>query len=144
MGFKQIDLAPIASYGPTSTSPYSKDVQVKAFQIARTDTTATVKAMLSGDSTIVDILIIGAASNAATTATVSIGNTSTATEYISGQDVKTAGGMIRPLTTFSAVNLPNLENIPVTTDIPIYAKYAETGTASTLGGPYTVLIFFVR
>lgn len=144
MGFKTIDLVPIASYGPTANTPASKDVQVKAFQVSRTDTTASVKAMLSGDSTIIDIQMIGVASNAATTANVSIGNTVASTEYISAQDVKTAGGMIRPLATLSAANLPNLENIPVTTDIPIYAKYAETGTASTLGGPYTVLIFFVR
>jgi len=144
MGFKAIDLTPIASYGPTAITPASKDVVVKAFLVSRTDTTATVKAVIPGDATVVDIRIIGVASNAATTANVSVGTTVTATEYISAQDVKTAGGMIRPTTSFSAVNLPNLENIPVTTDISLWAKYAETGTASTLGGPYTVIVEYVR
>lgn len=143
MGFKAIDLTPIASYGPSATTPYCKDVVVKAFQVLRTDTTAAVKAVLPGDATIIDIRIAGVASNAATTATISIGSTSTATEYINAQDVKTAGGMIRPTATFST-NLPNLENSPVTGDLPIYAKYAETGTASSSGGPYTVLVEYVR
>lgn len=144
MGFKAIDLTPIASYGTTAISPVSKDVQVKAFRVARTDTTASVKMVLPGDATIIDIKIIGVASDAATTAVLSVGSTSTSTEYINAQDVKTAGGMIRPLASFSAANIPNLENIPITGDLPIYAKYAETGTASTVGGPYTVLVEFVR
>lgn len=143
MGFKAIDLTPLASYGPTATTPSNKDVVVKAFLVSRTDTTAVVKAVLPGDATILDIKIVGVASNAATTATLSIGSTSTSTEYVNAQDVKTSGGMIRPTTTFST-NLPNLENTPVTTDLPIYAKYAETGTASTAGGPYTVIVEYVR
>lgn len=144
MGFKAIDVVPIASYGPTPISPPPKDVQVKVFQVLRTDTTATVKMMLPGDATIIDILIIGVASDAATTATLSVGTSVTSTELINAQDVKTAGGMIRPLATLSAVNLPNLENTPITKDILIYAKYAETGTASTVGGPYYVFVYHVR
>lgn len=143
MGFKAIDITPIASYGPTAVSPSSKDVVVKAFQVSRTDTTASVKAVLPGDATILDIRIAGVASNAATTATVSIGSTSTSTEYVNAQDVKTAGGMIRPTTTFST-NLPNLESTSPAADLPIYAKYAETGAASSAGGPYTVIIEYVR
>lgn len=144
MGIKAIELVPIASYGPTALTPTPKDVQMKAFRVVRTDTTASVKMVLPGDATIIDIKIIGVASDAATTATLSVGSTSTSTEYINAQDVKTAGGMIRPLSALSAVNIPNLENAPVTGDLPIYAKYAETGTASTVGGPYTVLVEFVR
>lgn len=143
MGFKPIDIVPIASNGPTPISPVPKDVQCKAFQVLRTDTTATTKMMLPGDSTIIDIHIAGVASDAATTAVVSIGSSVTATEYINAQDVKTAGGMIRPTSTFST-NLPNLENVPITKDILIWAKYAETGTASTVGGPYTVFVYHVR
>lgn len=144
MGFKPIDVTPIATNGPSAITPTAKDVQVKMFRIARTDTTATVKAILPADATVIDILVIGVASDAATTATVSIGTTSTSTEWISGQDVKTAGGMIRPLASMSAVNLPNLESLPLGTDISIYAKYAETGTASTVGGPYNVFVYHVR
>lgn len=141
MGYKLVDLNPFLI---SPITPTLKDVQQRAFRIARTDTTASVKAELPADVTITDIKIIGVASDAATTATLSIGTSATATEYINGQDVKTAGGMIRPTTTFSAVNLPNLENVPLGTDIQIYAKYAETGTPSTTGGPWTVIVEFVR
>lgn len=141
MGLKTIDLAPLQI---TPITPAFKDLQIRAFQVARTDTVASVKAMLPADSTVIDIKIVGVASNAATTATLSIGTTSTATEWINAQDVKTAGGMIRPTTTYSAVNLPNVESLPLGSDIQIFAKYAETGTASTLGGPYTVIVEFVR
>lgn len=143
MGFKAIDLTPIAVYGPTAVTPYGKDLLVKAFLVSRTDTTATIKAVLPGDSTIIDIRMVGIASNAVTTATVNVGSTVAAIEYVNAQDVKTAGGMIRPTTAYST-NLPNLENTPITTDLPIYAKYAETGGASTLGGPYTVFVQYVR
>ncbi len=143
MGFKAIDLTPIASYGVTAVTPSCKDVVVKAFRVARTDTTAAVKAVLPGDATIIDIHILGVASDAATTAVVSVGSTSTSNEYVNAQDVKTAGGMIRPTSTIGTA-IPNLENTPVTTDLPIYAKYAETGTASTVGGPYTVFVYYVR
>lgn len=141
MGYKTVDLAP---FQITPITPVLKDVQIRAFRVARTDTVASVKAMLPADATVTDIRIVGVASDAATTANVSIGTTSTATEWINAQDVKTAGGMIRPTTSFSAVNLPNLEALPAGSDIQIYAKYAETGTASTVGGPYTVLVEFVR
>lgn len=144
MGLKTFDVAPVASYGPTATTPYAKDVVVKAFQVARTDTTAAIKAVLPADATITDIRIFGAASNAATTATLSVGYTSTATEFVNGQDVKTAGGAIRPTTAYNSTNLPNLEYALGTGDIQVYAKYTETGTASTAGGPYIVFIEYVR
>lgn len=143
MGLKQVDLVPINSTGPTTNIPVSKDVQVKAFQVSRTDTTAALKAVLPADASIINVYMTGAASNAGTTATVSIGTTSTATEIINAQDVKTAGGMIRPTTAYST-NFPNVEGYPLGQDIQIWAKYAETGGASSAGGPYTVVIEYVR
>ena len=143
MGLKTTDLVPLAP-GPTVLIPTSKDVVVKAFQVLRTDTVASLKAQLPADATVVDILIFGVASDAATTANVSIGTNSTATQWVNAQDVKTAGGLIRPTSTVSAANLPNTENVPLGTDIQVWAKYAETGTPSTVGGPYTVLIFYIR
>lgn len=141
MGFKAIEITPLAQV--SAITPPSKDVRVKAFSVARTDTTASVKAMLPFNSTIIDFLIFGAASNAGTTATLSIGSSATSTEYVNAQDVKTAGGLIRPTSTVSATNLPNLDPIPQSGDISIYAKYAESGTASSAGGPYTVIVFYV-
>lgn len=144
MGIKAIELTPIASYGTTAITPVMKDVQMKAFLVSRTDTTATVKCVLPGDSTVIDIKMVGVASDAATTANVSVGTTVAANEIVSAQDVKTAGGFIRPTTSIQPAALPNLENIPITKDISLWAKYAETGTASTVGGPYTILVEFVR
>lgn len=145
MGLKAVDLVPISATGPTALIPVAKDVHAKAFQVTRTDTTASLKCVLPADSTIMDFLILGVASNAGTTANISIGSTATATEYVNAQDVKTAGGVIRPTSTVSATNLPNLEPVPLTgQDITIYAKYAETGGASSAGGPYTVYVTYLR
>lgn len=141
MGFKAIEVTPLQS--PSATTPPSKDVRVKMFTVLRTDTTASVKTVLPFNSTVLDVNIHGVASNAGTTATVSIGTTATATEWVNAQDVKTAGGLIRPTSTLSATNLPNLDATPQTGDISVYAKYAESGTASSAGGPYYVTIWYV-
>lgn len=143
MGFLATDIVPISSTGPTTNIPSCKDLVAKAFQVLRTDTTASLKCVLPADASIVDVDIFGVASNAATTATISVGTTTTSNEIINAQDVKTAGGHIRPTTSWST-NYPNQTNYPLGADIQIYAKYAETGTASTLGGPYTIVVYYVR
>ena len=143
MGFLAQDFVPIGAYGPTATTPSSKDVVVKVFRVTRTDTTSVVKAVLPADASILDAVIYGVASDASTTATLNVGTTSAATELVSGQDVKTAGGKIYPTTAFSP-NFPNTEPRPLVGDIQLFAKYAETGTASTVGGPWTVVIYYIR
>lgn len=127
---------------PTVLIPSGKEHYVKVFTLARTDTTASVKSVLPADATIVDIKLFGPASNAATSATVSVGSTATANEFLNAQDVKTAGGMIRPTTALQ--NIFNLQPLPLGPDIQLYAKYAETGTASTAGGPWYVYVEYVR
>ena len=144
MGFKQIDLVPISSTGPTATIPASKDGYLKVFQLTRAETTAVLKAVLPADASILGFLIFGTASDAATTANISIGTNSTANQLVNAQDVKTAGGLIIPTSTVNSANVMQLENIPLGTDIQIWAKYAETGTPSTTGGPYKVAIWYVR
>jgi hypothetical protein len=145
MGFKQVDLVYPGSSGPTAISPTSKEGSVKIFQLSRTDTTASLKAVLPADSTILGFLIYGAASNAGTTATISIGSTlASSNEFVNAQDIKTTGGLVIPTATINSANMPQLENYPLGADIQIFAKYAETGGASTLGGPYKIVIWFVR
>ena len=144
MGFKQIDLVPISSTGPTVNIPASKDGYLKVFQVSRTDTTASLKAVLPADASILGFLIFGTASDAGTTANISIGTNSTANQLVNAQDVKTAGGLIIPTSTVNSANVMQLENIPLGTDIQIWAKYAETGTVSTTGGPYKVAVWYVR
>ena len=157
MGLKAIDLTTqtysFSSYagtqtggGPTVNQPPAKDVVIKAFQVATTLTTAAQKLTLPWNASVININMVGVASDATTAATMSIGTTSTATEWINAQDIKTAGGFIQPGTTFSAANLPNLENpgtaLNTYTDIPVYAKVATTA-GSTVGGPFTVFVYYV-
>jgi hypothetical protein len=142
MGFKAIDITPISSLGPTATTPSNKDVQVKVFAVSRTDTAATVKCVLPGDATILDMRIFSpTASDAATTAVVSVGIPGANTTYLNTVDVKAAAGMIRPTSKLAA--MVNLENPPAA-DIQLNAIYAETGTASTTGGPFYVIVEYVR
>lgn len=142
MGFKAIDLAPIAANGPTAVTPFNKNVVVKAFAINRTDTTSTVKCVIPADASIVDIRIFStAAANAGTSATISVGTLANPSYFIGGVDVKTSAGK---LSTNGTTNLFNLENIPLGPDIQITGQYTETGTASTVGGPFYVAIEYVR
>lgn len=139
MGFKVSDLSPTQI---TPTTPSSKDVKVKAFQVARTDTAAALKMWLPADASILDFTISGVASDALTTAVVKLGSTTAATEYVPTADVKGGGTFIRPTITGTAV--VQTEDLPLGSDKPIYAIYAETGTASTVGGPWKVVVYFTR
>lgn len=142
MGMLATDYTPLGTQ-MTANTPSGKDVCMKAFLVARTDTVASVKMVLPADCIITDILIYGVASNAGTTATLSVGSTVTATEYVSAQDVKTAGGMVRPTTAISNANLYGVTAVPQGLDKQIWAKYAETGGASSAGN-WTVAVFYVR
>lgn len=122
----------------TPLTPPGRNVQVKTFTIARSETTAAIKAMLPKNAQLMNLYLFAAtASNAGTTATVSVGNTSTSNEFVSAQDVKTNAGLIRPTTTVGGLWTA------ATADVPVYAKYAETGTASSAGGPWTVAVEYV-
>ena len=125
---------------PTGT-PVGRTVQLRIGTVARTDTTAKFLFTLPKYAWISDVqLLTATASNAGTTATVSVGTTSASSnELVLAQDVKTAAGYIDPTTT--AVAAGYYKN--ATADIPIYAIYAETGTASSTGGPWTVLVEYV-
>lgn len=144
MGFKQIDIVPIASYGPTAVSPPGKTEQIKVFQVARTDTVASVKAIVPADASILSVYLYGSvASNAATTATVTFNIIDNSGTISTGSyDVKTSGAVSGGVV--NQTNLPNLEAVPLVGDKQIQAVYAETGTASTLGGPWKVAVRYVR
>jgi len=143
MGFKQTDLVPPGSIGVTTTTPPSKDVREEIFQVTRTDTTAVLKDVLPADASILNLVFYGSvASNAGTSASITF-NISNNTGVISTGTVNaiTAGAI------FSAVQmtgLPNIEQLPLQGDLKITAQYAETGTASTLGGPWVIGVRFVR
>lgn len=122
----------------TSVLRGPKSVASKTRSVARTMTAATALCTLPKGSRIVGIILNGTASDAGTTATLSFGTSTTATELVSGQSVLAAGAgngsnFLKGVTgALGAV---------LTSDTVIYAKYAETGTASTAGA-WTVTVLF--
>ena len=124
--------------------PKPRDILTKFISIVRTDTTAFVGAKLPKDAVITGIYVIGAAaSDAATTADINVGSTSTATEYLAAFDVKTAAtGEGYNIAGAAAVGSATATKL--TADTPVYGKYIESGAASTTGGPWVVKIeYFV-
>lgn len=119
-----------------------KDLRTKVRNVTRSMTTGTLIATLPRGGRILGFLINGVASDAATTANLSFGSTTTATEYVSAADVKTAAAGVGP-TLLAGVSgaLGGAQNAPTHSELPIYAKYAETGTASTVGS-WTVAILY--
>lgn len=142
MGIKQSELVPVSSTGPTVTIPGSKADQSKFFQVARTDTAATLKAVIPAQSSLCRVDIYGGvASDAATTATVTITVANNSGTISTGTvDVK-ANGATTALVQMT--NLPNIEAIPPLGDIKVTAQYAETGGASTVGGPWKMRLVWV-
>jgi hypothetical protein len=143
MGFRVSDITPFSPLGPTVLLPTSKDVTVKAFKIARTETTAVKKVVLPADASILEVIVnAGTASNAGTSATLTITAVdNTGTISTGTYDVKTNGAVTGFV---SMSNLPNLQPSPLTGDIAINAVYAETGTASSAGGDWYVTVKYIR
>lgn|SRR3990167_2503428 len=138
MGIKTLAPAQI-----TPITPVAKQVFTQAFQVSRTDTASAVKAMLPADASILYVLREGSSvSDALTTATVTItAANNSGTVSTKADDVKTSGattGFVQ------MTSLPNVEPLPLVGDISVSAVYAETGTASTTGGPWNYVVAFVR
>lgn len=142
MGIKQVELVPINTNGPTATIPGSKQTMGKYFQVVRTDTASTLKAILPAQASIVQVTLYGSvASDAATTATVTLTVANNSGTISTGVvDVKTNGATTAIV---QMTNLPNIEPLPAAGDLRVTAVYAETGTASTTGGPWKIGIDWV-
>jgi len=124
---------------PTTTSN-SKDVLSKSFVISRTDTVSATKAVLPNAAYLIHAVVAnlgGAASDAATTAVINLFGGAGATA-IGTSNVKAA---IAP----SGLNLINTDVAAAAAPLDqiINAAYAETGTASTTGGPWLVTVNYV-
>lgn len=143
MGFLATDLSILSSTGPTTNIPVSKDVVVKAFKVATTETVDTLKVVLPGDASIIGVKVYGGtASDAGTSATLTFTVANNGGTVSSGTyDAKTNGAVTGEVT---MSGLPNLQPIPLNGDLTIKAKYGETGTASTTGGPWNVLVTYIR
>jgi hypothetical protein len=127
----------------TTTTPKAYDTLTKFVPVARTDTTAFVGVVLPKYAIPVGYYVLGrVASNAATTANINVGTSATATELVNAYDVKTAA----TATGYSAVGAAAVGaqiGVQRDADTPVYFKYAETGTASTAGGPWIVKVEYL-
>lgn len=142
MGINAQDLTPNASYGATVQTPGGKPDLSKYFQVSRTDTAANiVKSVLQGSCSPIGVTLYGSSvSNAATTATVTITiSDNSGTRSTGTYDVKTNGAVTGSLT---MTNFPLLQSVPANGDLKIVAQYAETGTASSSGGPWNMRILY--
>jgi hypothetical protein len=122
----------------TSVLRGPKSLSTKTRSVARTMTTGTQVATLPKGSRIIGFLLNGVASDAGTTATLSIGSTTTATEYVNGADVKTAASGVGPTL------LPGVSGVlgtVLTVDTGIFVKYAESGTASAAGAWKVTILY---
>lgn len=122
---------------PVDTAQLGGIIRTKTATVARSDTTAKTLFTLPGNAVIVGVRIYAAAaSNAGTTATLSVGfQGGTGVEVINAQDVKTASsgqGLVTP-------NKGVLGSVGVSA-VTVTGIYAETGAASSAGGPWTVVI----
>lgn len=116
-------------------------VQTKIGTVARTDTSAKYVFVLPPNSMIIGVQVLGTASDAGTSATLTFKNTpingSAAAATFATTDAKTATGTVAN---------GSLSGISFTrTDVgqKITAEYAEVGTASTTGGSWTFVVKFV-
>lgn len=141
MGLLATDITPLQS--PSPLIPTSKDVVTKVFVVSRSDSTATLKAVLPADASIIEVSKFGSTNSDAgtsSTLTITIANNS-GTISTGTADMKTTG------TTTSHIqmsSLPNLQPQPAQGDIRISATLAEVGTASTVGGPWYIKVMYVR
>jgi len=123
--------------------PKPRECQVKMAAMSYADTTAKELFVLPKYAVITGIYVIGnVASNATTTGTLSIGSSATATEYMSGFDVKTAAtGVGYNPAGGKAVGTAMMT--PLTSDVHVYGIYAETGTGASAGNWVVKVEYFV-
>lgn len=115
--------------------PANKVISAKFENIDRTITTPEIIYTLPKGSVPIYVIVEGTtASNAGTSASVTVGTIATG-NYFGTFDVKTSGAT----TILSGSNM----GVKLTADTPITATYAETGVASTAGGPWTVIVGYL-
>lgn len=122
----------------TSTTPPSMEILVKTVRVARTDTTAFEAFVLPKNAVIAGAYVLGTtASDAGTTATVSVGsNPGTTNECVAAFSVKTNGAGYYATGAQAGTSV----STQLTSDTLMKAIYAETGTASTTGGPWLIKV----
>lgn len=138
--FGKVFIGPLpGSAGATGGETKAGAMFVLNNTVARTDTAAKNLFVVPHGAIIDELVIFSpAASDAGTTATLSVGKTGTNTFFVNARDVKTAStGLGQQVP--AAVQLAGAGTRGAqAADLQIVGIYAETGTASTTGGPWTV------
>lgn len=123
------------------TAPFGKQPQVKSFAVTRSMTTGNDKAfVLPRGARILGYILSGTASDAGTSATLSVGTTAgTPVEHVNALDVKAAAtgsgvGVLRGVTGALQSKLTN--------DTIVYVKVTEVGGAATVGS-WTLTVIYV-
>ena len=127
----------------STITPKAYESYTKYAVVTRTDTTAFKAFILPKTAIIVGMYVLGQSiSNAGTTATVNAGSTTTANEFLAGYTVLSAatGQGYNPASSYVPANIMGKQ---LNVDTPFYAKYAETGTASTSGGPWIIKVEYI-
>jgi hypothetical protein len=120
-----------------STSINGRNIVTYTNQVARTDTTAKDLFVLEADDIPVGLrLYTAAASDAGTSALLSIGSTGNAAYFGSVQVVSGTHSQLGVSTPSTVSNLME----PLSFQTTVTATYAEYGSASAAGGPWTVLM----
>ena len=115
---------------------YSTGVNPRSFasNISRTATSAAEMFTLPPYTIVKDVRIVGAKSNAGTSARLSIGSSGGGgSEFLADFNVKANGAVSYPSSFVHDVAATNPNPVIVT------ATYAEDGSASNTGGPWTII-----
>lgn len=124
----------------SATTAPAKDVYAKSFAVTRSMTGGTDKAfVLPKNSVLIGYFLGGRASDAGTTATLSLGTTSgTPVEHVNAVSVLAAG---QGNGFQSLVGVAGIAGTKLTVDTTVFVKYTETGGASTVGN-WTLTVIY--
>lgn len=128
-------LADIANSTNTLT-PKPSSVMSKNVIVSRTDTAGKVAFNMKGHQKVLFFSVGGFSSDAGTTAVVNVGTTLLGTNY-STFDVKANSTTVKANLRAGTADVEQPQP-----DYQIFASYAETGAASTAGGPYVVTAYY--
>ena len=126
-----------AGWTDSSSSSFGAAVLALSWAVARGATNTVIVGTIPANARIIGIFdAVSVVSNAATTATVSVGlNGGSATAFSAAQDIKAAVGNFSQAATAAWA--------PTPTQQVITSTYTETGTASTTGTANVTMLYCV-
>lgn len=115
-------------------------IQTGQFTVTADLVNETIAMEIPAGSTIIDVLadVLVVYNPGAGSATLTAGTAAAGTTYVSGVDVKTATGRIRP--TFTAAQLTSMANIGAT-NVTVFFTIAKTTTNPSTGSVRVTLIY---